>query len=509
VGTKRKTAERQAEQTAQISHLALRGGTYTSASTIVTLVLGLVRSILLARFLLPKVFGLAALAIFFTDLIFRLLTLDFDSAVIHHPQPNDRTLAGFMLLRVGFGSLAAVVAWLVAAPLGNAYQQIPSFTRLMTVLVGINLAAILSQVMEVLLRRAMAFKQLALINVCASLVMTIVAPWLAWRGAGVWALAAELGSGVAMRLILVWGVLRPWNPTFATDRATLRWYWRFSLPLWWNNTTTFLSERTNDYWVGARLGSSSLGAYVKSAEYGHYLRRVLAVPVMTVAQPLFARLQNDRLRLSQAFIRVTAGLLRLGGLYGVVAFSAAPWLIPLVLGEHWLVIVQPFRIFLLLALLDPLLAAGEGLLLAVGRTRVLAGIRILQLVVFFGATVLLVSVCGMLGAVVAVNIMSMLGAIGMLVAVRRSVDYSLNRLLGWPAAAVAAALLAGCWPELLSLTGGARLAAQPLWLGIVTTISAGLVYTAVLFTGEGRALSSAWHQLRTLWKGGSSAESTL
>ncbi|MHB9031550.1 MAG: oligosaccharide flippase family protein [Anaerolineae bacterium] len=478
----------------ELSSQAVQGGFYSTASSMVTMVLGFVRSVLLARLLLPAYFGVAALALFYLELVFRAVSLDLDSAVIHHQSTDDKVIGNFMALRISLGLLAAAVAVALSPLLAYLYPQVDQLGLVLRVFALITLVAVVSQVMEILLRKQLNFRRLAIIDISSALTMTVVAPILAWRGAGIWALVAELGSGVAMRILLSWGILRPWRPRWHLGRENTRWFIRYCLPLWWNGMVTYFLDRTNDFWVGTRLGDVPLGIYSKAAEYARYPRRIFGLPLVVVAQPVFARLQHDRLRLSQTFARVAGLMVRLSALFSVAALLAIPFFVKLVLGPNWLNMIVPFQLFLVFTLFDPLVLESEALLLALGSTRELSRIRLLQLAVFLPATIVLTIWLGVNGAVLALDLEVVVGLALLYFQVRKAVDFSLRALFGWPAAAVALAAAAGFATQWLWVRSGLLNhmginSALAVNLASVT-LGAALVYGLTLWLGERKRLKA-------------------
>ena len=82
----------------------------------------------------------------------------------------------------------------------------------------------------VILRRDMRFGALAIINLCASVLMTIITPIAAYLGAGVWSLVIEQALGSIVRWIGVWIFLRPWKLSFQLNITEARSQICFWLP---------------------------------------------------------------------------------------------------------------------------------------------------------------------------------------------------------------------------------------------------------------------------------------
>ena len=426
---------------------AIRGSFFSVGASAVTLTLGFLRSVLLARLLLPEHFGVVTLALFFVSLAAQMRALGLDRALIHRQEANEATLGTYFTLRLGTLLASSLLVTAAAPILGRFYPGMPLLAWVLVALAGVEVVKGLSTIQETLLSKELAFRQLALTDVVASVVMTVVAPLLAWTGWGAWALVAEQASGILARFGMTWLVFRRWWPRPGWDAKTARWFWDYGRPAWGATNLAFLLDRFDDFWIGTALGKTPLGYYSRAYEFAHYPRRVIANPLVSVFGPVFARLQGDRLSLSQAFYRAAHVILRTGFLISGAFALVMPEFIHLVIGNQWLPMLLTFRLMLVYTLLDALLMLGENLLLAVGHPDALQRTHLVQAVFFIPAVILGARLWGINGVALAADGMLAVGA-WMLYRQRRNVvDFSPLRLGFWPLVAVAIAWGAGLWVE--------------------------------------------------------------
>lgn len=456
-----------------IARRTLRGSVVSLAASLVTLVLGFVRAILLARWLLPEHFGLMALALFYIGLAAQLRGLGLDAAIIHRQDADEPLLRTYFSLRMGTDVVASLLLLAATPLLAWAYPHMVGLERVMPLLILAHLLANLSQVQETLLRKELAFSSLALVDVLASLAMTLIAPYLAWRGWGVGALVAERLSGLGMRFLLTWGPLRRWRPRLGWERAWARWLWAFGKPSWVASNLSYFLDRFDDFWIGTALGQTPLGYYDKAYELAHYPRRVLANPLIAVLAPVFAKLQGDRLRLSRLFYRSAHVILRTSFLLAGAMALAMPEFIHLVIGDKWLPMLLTFRLMMVYIVLDALVMLVSNLLLAVGQPRALQQANLVQAVFFLPAVILGARLWGIQGVALAADGMLLIGAWQLYRPLRRVVDFSLPRLVAWPLAALGLAWGAALWWEAHPL--GAWWEVLLLKLGIFGGLFGGLL----------------------------------
>lgn len=437
---------------AGIARRTASGSLYSIAASSVTILLGFLRSVLLLRLLLPEHFGVVTLALFYLNLVAQLFGFGFDNTFIHRQDAANagRIRGVYFTLRTGAALLTLLVLALLLPLLRVAHPADPLLTPVLLALMLFTLLRGLNMSQVTILTKEMAFRQLAITDVICSVVMTLVAPTMAWLGYGVWSLVGEQLSGAITRFFLVNVHYRAWVPRPAWDWPIVRSFFHFGNRLWVSSSLDFALDRFDDWFVGSFLGSTALGYYSRAYEYAHYPRRVIANPILSVFFPAFARLQDDRLRLSRAFFRATSLMVRTGGLFTLLFVFTAPEFTPLLLGERWLPMVPTFQLMVIYTFLDPLALAASNLLVAAGHPGVLMRTRIVQMLIFVPAAVVLGLWQDIAGVAVAADIMALVGALILFRHSHRVTTYSARALWFWPLVAMLAISL------LLIFTG-------PLW----------------------------------------------
>jgi len=478
----------------EIARGAVKGSAYNIIASMVTLVLGLTRAVLLARLLLPAYFGVVALALVFLNLAGQLRAFGLDTALIHKQETGPATQTTYFTLRLGTLLLSLVVIIAAIPLITPCYPQATGLGAVMLALAGVELFKGFNSVQETLLSKEMAFRPLALTNVVASISMTIVAPLLAWQGFGVWALVGERASGMIARGLMVWLPYRRWRPTLGWNRREANWFWRYGRAVWGATTLSFFLDRFDDFWTGTFLGATPLGYYNQAYQFARYPRRVVANPLIAVFLPTFAKLQKDRVALSKAFFRMMSLMVRVGFLLAIVLIWTAPEFIRLFLGEKWLPMRLTFQLMVVYISIDPLMAGMHQLLLAVGRPMSIVKVRVWQLALFVPAVVGLGTLRGIAGVALAADLMVLFGAGLLARALRPCVDFSWRVLLFWPLAGVLA-------------SSGTIVLLRPFWQNSVTPVIliakivlVVAVYVIILFVAEREQWHAGITMLRHAWQ---------
>jgi O-antigen/teichoic acid export membrane protein len=458
----------------------VRGSAYSMGASLVTIGLGFVRSVLLARLLAQEDFGVVALALFFLSLSNQLGGFGLTSALIHRSDDLDEAIPTHFVLSIAFGVLTFALVLLAAPVLLHFYSDQPQMVWALIGFSAVDLFRAINSTPQAVLFKDLDFGYIASIDVASAIVMTIVAPLAAWAGLGFWSLVVERAVGIITRSTMLWIVRRPWTPRWRFNAPMVRWFLRFGSYVFASRGITLLLDRFDDFWIGTTLGPTQLGYYSRAYEFARYPRRVVANPVMDVFFPTFAKLQGDRLKLSQAFYRVISLIIRVGFLFGGGFMLVAPEFIRIFLGERWMPMVFTFRLMLVYTLLDPILNAAGQLTTAVGAPKARTRAKLVQLVFFVPAVIMGARQWSIDGVAVAADLMLLVGMISLFPQLRKWVDFSVRRMLGFPLLGLALGLAAGFLVE-------QRLAPASDWASmLIKALAFALPYSAVLLLLERR-----------------------
>jgi O-antigen/teichoic acid export membrane protein len=409
-----------------------KGSFFTIGASATTLILGFVRSVLLARLLAPEDFGTVALALFFLSLMNQMTDLGFQRALIHRDTDLEKATSMHFVLKVGFSVLMFLATIVLSPVLSHFYPSQPQMVSALVVLSCAQIIRAVNATPDVILRKDMDFRYIAVLDVASSLSMMIVAPAMALAGLGFWSLVGEQVAPILVRALGLWVFRRPWNLSLCFDKEIARWYFGFGFFVFLSSGFTSLLDQFDDFWTGTALGARALGFYSRAYEFARYPRRIIGTPIAQVFFPAYAKLQHDHEKLSKAYYQASSLMIRLGFLFSLVFVLIVPEFIHVFLGSKWLPMALTFRLMILYTLLDPLVNTSDHLLTAVGRPQVLARIRALQLLIFVPTVIVLAHYSGINGVAIAADLMLVIGLIYMLVEIRRFVTLSLWKMFRYP-----------------------------------------------------------------------------
>jgi O-antigen/teichoic acid export membrane protein len=327
-------------------------------------------SLVLARLLDPRDFGLLGLVSVLVVLLQRTLG---DGGMVNALVQRERVsreLAStvfFFNLLVGAVTTSVLVA---AAPwISRALGDEDATGVLRGIALSFLLAAF-AKVPEAMLRRSMQFGRVAMFGSTNALVTAAVAIPLAVAGHGVASMVIGQVVAVGVEAVLAW-VLSGWRPMACFRRSELRKVTSFARNIAAFNLVNYFADAGDKFVVGRFVGTSALGLY--SLPY-----RLLFAPVFAVAQvyrdllfPVFSRNQHDDGAISRTYLRAVGAMsLVTFPLCALAAVLGQP-LVDAGLGERWHEAGPILSVMAVVALLQSVLVTGGIILSAKDRTDVL------------------------------------------------------------------------------------------------------------------------------------------
>lgn len=399
------------------------------------------RSVILARLLPVEVFGVYSFAGSIILLTSILPNFGMGDAFLHRSaetQDENHAAAVHFTLKLVF-----TLVWAAMLLLGSFFIE-DTVTRQALIWMTVSLGALeLTQTPMLILTRRIVHRRLALLHILNAFLTTLVAVFLASNGITLWALLATDYVTLFLTIILLY-VWRPvWRTSLAWSPSAMRYFVRFGSRSFLAGLLQQSLDRVDDLWTGLFLGNTALGFYSRAYTFATYPRRVLASPVNQVTRGTYAELKEDRHRLSQAFLRINALLVRSGFLFGGFLALTAPEIITLLLGAKWLPMLTAFRLMLVYTLFDPLKMSIAYAFVAVGHPEKVVRTRFIQLVVMIIGLVFLGPRYNIAGVALAVDLMLVVGIALLLWQARAHVDFSLRRLFLVPSLALFIGLLIG------------------------------------------------------------------
>ncbi len=432
--------------------------------------------IALSRLLAPEAFGLVALATAFTAFIEIFLDMGFGAAIVQRTDLEREHLDTAFWISTLTGLLFALVGLAASGWIASFYDE----PDLAPVLMWLSISFIfvgLSSTQMAILRRRMAFKNLAARSMAATIVGGIVGVGMAIAGFGVWSLVGMNLARSLAGVIVLWQASE-WRPRFYVSKKHYKELFTFGASVTGNNVLVVLVRHSDDLLIGYFLGPLILGYYTIGYRLLLVIIRLVTGISNSVAFPTFSRLQHNPKRMRQAFYKVTqyTNLLTFPVFLGLAVLASE--LILALFGAKWEESIPVMQLLALTGMLQAVLFFNGSILRATGKPSWQFGVMLITAV---GTVIgfLLAVRWGIVAVAASFVIASYLMAPLSYIAVRKQIQVDLKTYLGQFAVPLLASLI------MILVIMGLKHVVQPLglhlYLELFIYITAGaLIYLFVI-----------------------------
>ena len=464
-----------------LANRSITSVTWNAIANFIRLPVGLIQSIVLARLLPVEYFGIFAGMLALVNFSYVFFDFGLGSAFFHRSaetQDEEQAIAVLFSLRLIFTLIWAVILIAVALILLSDQRQL--------VLIVLTITGFFSKIAGtpmILLMRRVEHRRLAILEITTAIIVAAFSISIAVFTTSIWALLISSVVALVWMIIILYLWKPIWRPHFAWNKSIVNYYLNFGGRSMSANFLGVSIEYADDLWTNIFLGDVALGYYSRAYKFASYPRTIFAVPINKVVVGTYSELKSDHKRLSQAFFRTNAFLIRTGFLFAGWLAVVAPFLIPIILGKQWLPMLDAFRLMLIFALLEPIKVTIAGVLTAVGRPEKVTLVRTIQLLVLVIGLFVLGYRFDIAGVALALDVMVVVGIGLLLHQVKPYVDFSARRLFTAPLIALGIGfglswLVTYVWDIYYSD-----------WLSvIVLSLSFGIGYLGWLYMLEGKVL---------------------
>lgn len=344
----------------------ISGVKWTSISTMIRRILGLLANIVFARLLEPGDFGLVAMAGVMLGFIEIFKDLGTGTALIREKTLSEQLVSSVFWLNCGIG--VAMTALIIAlSPLVALFYNEPRVEPVLMVMAISFMLSALSVVQVSLMVRNMAFEQVAKIELAAVVMSYAIGIGAALYGAGVWSLVYQVVANSALTTLFAWRV-GDWRPRLLFAWGEIRGITSYSLNLAGYNTFYYFAQNLDKFLIGRVLGTEALGLYDLAFKLMAFPMQAISAVFTRVMTPFYAQAQDDLPRFRQAFLRVAA----------VIAFITFPLMFGLLavrehfvftlFGDSWVDVIPLLAMFAPLAAARSVLTTTGSIYVATGHT---------------------------------------------------------------------------------------------------------------------------------------------
>lgn len=354
--------------------------------------------LVLARLLFPSDYGLVGMLSIFLAISQVFIDCGFSNALICKRNNSQMDYSTAFLFNAGVGCVAYLVLFLISPMVADFYRE-PVLIPLLRI-IGLNVVFnSLCIVQNAILAIDLKIKIVTKISIICQTSTGVLAILAAYKGYGVWALAAQSVASSLLTTALLW-IYAGWKPVFKFSKESFRYLWNFGSKMLFVGLVSNIYKNLFGLIIGKRFDPASLGLYNKAQNLADLYPKTIYSFTNRVSLPTLAAFKDDREMLKKVFrkyMKITGYVVfPVAGIMFVVAHP----LIVTLWSTRWVDSVVLFQILCLGSMWDPFNLFSLNVLQAIGRPDItlkvelankFVGILLIMLTLKYGLTVF---VCG-------------------------------------------------------------------------------------------------------------------
>ncbi len=350
---------------ANLTHRTVSSGFISLGTQGAKLALNLASTIILARLLMPKDFGLVTMVMAVSGLLMVLKDAGLSTATIQKDSITHAQVSNLFWVNIAFSSVLALIMAATAPVVAWFYKE-PRLTNIALSLGVIFLLNGSTYQHLSLLKRQMRFKKIAVIELGSAIAGLSLAIFMAFLGYGYWSLVGQQMLLALVALLLTWS-LSSWRPGLFTRNCGTKRLLHFGMNLTGAGFMQSFSRMIEFSLIGRFYGADILGLYSRgNALLMNPLQRFIS-PLSNVFLPVLSRLQGDPQRYRRGFFQLFETIaLIMFPLAGLLMALSQPFT-HVVLGPNWKDVAPIVACFTIFIIYVPSAHASTWLFMSQGR----------------------------------------------------------------------------------------------------------------------------------------------
>lgn len=331
-------------------------------------------SIILARLLTPEDFGIFAIATTFIFFAETIQQVGIPNYILKEDKLDSQKLSSAFLLMMSIGVLVAASLFISASSIAHFYGS--SDLSYLIQLTAITLViAPISTIERSLLRRSLNFKKIAVIEVVAIFLSTLVSLGLAFESFGV----VSLSYGLVAHYFVLAVLFRFWrsdNIKLGFHISKIAEIWKFTSPLLGASMIAQFGNNAPRLLIGKIFSDAGLGQYARAQSTADLFGSFLVQGLRPAIAPVFSDLKRQGSSLAEPLQKIVNIQCTIGWpFYLFIAYFSLP-IITTIYGDQWVIASNLVLWFCISQSLSLITGNYTDILEGLGHSKVLLSIQL-------------------------------------------------------------------------------------------------------------------------------------
>lgn len=371
-----------------IKRKAVHGVFWSSVDRFATQGISFFFSIILARILAPKDYGVVAMIVVFTAIAQAFVDSGFSNALIRKPDLKEKDLSTAFYFNIVVGVVCYGILFIVSPFIADFYD-----TPILSPIIKITALSVpfhsLCVVQRAILTKKVDFKTQAKVSIICTIVSGILGIYLAYRDYGVWSLVVQGTFAAIVNCALLW-LLSKWRPALQFSKESFKYLWGYGSKLLASGLLDTTYNNIFPIVIGKFYSPAQLGLFSRAQSYSSLLSSNITGVLQRSTFPVLSMIQDDdeRLRIDyRRLLRMSAYIifpLMIG-----LAVLARPLVITMITAK-WEACVTYLQVICFAMMWFPIHAINLNLLQVKGRSDLFLRLEIIKKII--GVSIMCVTI---------------------------------------------------------------------------------------------------------------------
>lgn len=338
-----------------------------------------IATLILARLLGPKDFGIISMIMVFFTIGTTLIDSGLSISIIRSNSISQKEYSTIFYLNLALSLFAYLIIFFSAPLISIFYNQEILISLIRVYCLGFIITSF-RMVHQSILIKNMDFKRIALLNIPGNIIGLCVGVFMALNNYEVWSIVGLFLSTQIIATITYW-IFYNWRPSIIFSIECMKKHWKFGYKLMISAQINTIFENIYNILIGKFYSVQTLGYYERAYTLNNYPISILSLIISKVSLPLFSQIADDKEKLREVYKKILLMAFYITAPIMLGALVLANPLFELVLGKQWLPAVPLFQILCLSYMLYPIHSLNINILTAFGKSGLFLKLEIYKKIV--------------------------------------------------------------------------------------------------------------------------------
>ncbi len=357
---------------------------WTSLQQFGTQIISFIVSIILARLLEPKDFGVIALFGIVSGIAVLLMSSGMTTSLIRCKDVDEDDLSTVFVFNITV-SLGLYLIIFFIAPWIEQFYKIQNLASIIRVYSLIFVIQAFGAVQKTLITKSLQFKKLFIIQLPSLIISSVCGVSLAYYGFGVWSLVYMAIIQYGLDTLQIW-IKSDYRPSLIFDRSKFKRHFGFGINMTFTSIINVLFQNLYVIYIGKVFSPTILGFYNRAESLKNLPVNNTMNVLKRVLVPFFSTITDDTILKSYYKKIISSVIFILSPILMIMIFQAHN-IVEILLTAKWLPVVPYLQILCVSAFLLPLSEYNINLLIVKGHSKLMLKLELCKkciMVIIFG-----------------------------------------------------------------------------------------------------------------------------